>query len=56
MTSLLRDLRFAVRTLRRSPLFTGVAPFSLALGIGAHTAIFTLMDQLVLRLLPVKDP
>lgn len=56
MRSLLLDLRFAWRTLRRTPLFTGVAVLSLALGIGANTAIFTLMDQLILRLLPVKNP
>src|SRR6187200_3057763 len=56
MGAILADLKFAVRTLRRSPLFTSIAVLSLALGIGANTAIFTLMDQLMLRLLPVKDP
>ncbi|PYU87697.1 MAG: hypothetical protein DMG08_27470 [Acidobacteria bacterium] len=56
MTNLLADLRYALRTLRRSPLFGAVAIFSLALGIGANTAIFTLIDQIVLRQLPVKDP
>ncbi len=56
MTGLLSDLRFALRTLRRSPLFTAVAIVSLSLGIGANTAIFTLMDQLMLRVLPVKNP
>ena len=50
------DLRFALRNLARSPLFTLVAVASLALGIGANTAIFTLVDQLILRLLPVRDP
>src|SRR5690242_3629882 len=50
------DLRFALRNLRRSPVFTFVALASLALGIGANTAIFTLIDQLMLRLLPVRDP
>jgi len=50
------DLRFALRGLRRSPLFAAVAILSLALGIGANTAIFTLMDQLLLRQLPVKAP
>src|SRR5215469_790263 len=56
MPRILADLRFAVRNLRRSPLFTFVAVSSLALGIGANTAVFTLLDQLILRLLPVKDP
>ncbi|MCX6592363.1 MAG: ABC transporter permease [Acidobacteria bacterium] len=56
MDAILADLKFAVRTLRRSPLFTLIAVLSLALGIGANTAIFTVMDQLMLRLLPVKDP
>jgi predicted permease len=50
------DLRFALRTLRKSPVFAAVAILSLALGIGANTAIFTLLDQILLRLLPVKDP
>ncbi len=56
MTGFLADLRFAVRTLSRSRLFTAVAILSLSLGIGANTAIFTLMDQLILRLLPVREP
>jgi predicted permease len=56
MSNLLADLRYALRVLRRSPLFAAVAVLSLALGIGANTAIFTLMDQIVLRKLPVKDP
>jgi predicted permease len=56
MGSILFDIRFALRNLRRSPLFTLVAVASLALGIGANTAIFTLMDQLMLRLLPVSKP
>src|ERR1035437_3286667 len=51
-----KDLAFSFRTLRRSPLFTGVAVVSLALGIGANTAIFSLLDQVALRLLPVNDP
>jgi hypothetical protein len=49
MTNLLADLRYALRTLGRSPLFAAVAILSLALGIGANTAIFTLMDQIVWR-------
>lgn len=56
MGRFLFDLKFSIRNLRRSPLFTVVAVASLALGIGANTAVFTLMDQLLLRLLPVKDP
>ena len=56
MARILSDIKFAVRNLSRSPLFTTVAIASLALGIGANTAIFTLMDQLMLRLLPVRDP
>ena len=55
MTALLVDLRFELRTLRRSPLFSTVAILSVALGIGANTAIFTLIDQMLLRRLPVKN-
>ena len=50
------DVRLAVRSLGRSPLFATVAILSLALGIGANTAIFTLIDQIVLRKLPVPAP
>src|ERR1043166_9484273 len=50
------DLSYAVRTFRKSPVFVTVAVLSLAFGIGANTAIFTLVDQVLLRLLPVKDP
>ena len=56
MGTMLQDLRYAVRSLRKAPLFTAVAVFSLALGIGANTAIFTLIDQLILQLLPVRHP
>jgi len=56
MGNLLQDLRYALRTFRKSPLFVAVALLSLAFGIGANTAIFTLVDQVLLRLLPVKDP
>jgi predicted permease len=54
--SLWRDLRYAVRTLRRSPAFASVAVLILALGIGANTAIFGLMDALLIRSLPVSHP
>ncbi|HVR72337.1 MAG TPA: ABC transporter permease [Vicinamibacteria bacterium] len=56
MDALRQDLRFAVRTLAASPGFTAVALLTLALGIGANTAIFTLMDQVMFRLLPVHEP
>src|SRR3954469_24355705 len=56
MTTSLGDLRLAVRGLRRSPLFASVAVLSLAFGIGANTAIFTLLDQILLRKLPVRAP
>ncbi len=51
-----RDFAYAVRTLRRGRGFAAVAALTLALGIGANTAIFTLLDQVLLRLLPVKNP
>ena len=56
MTILARDVRYSLRAIRRSPLFASVAILSLALGIGANTAIFTLIDQILLRKLPVRDP
>ena len=56
MTLASYDLRVALRGLRRSPLFSIVAILSLALGIGANTAIYTLIDQMLLRELPVKNP
>ncbi len=56
MEVLWRDIRYAVRFLRHSPAFTAVAIFSLALGIGANSAIFSLVDSLLLRSLPVDRP
>src|ERR1700730_12026875 len=56
MAAILQDLRYSLRALRRSPVFLAVAMLSLALGIGANTAIFTLVNQLILQPLPVRDP
>jgi predicted permease len=56
MATASNDLRFALRSFKKSPVFAAVAVLSLALGIGANTAIFTLLDQILLRLLPVKNP
>ena len=56
MTNLWRDLRHAFRLLRLSPGFTIVAVLTLALGIGANTAIFQLIDSIRLRTIPVKNP
>src|SRR3954462_15397332 len=56
MNRLRQDLHFALRTLTRSPVFTTVAIFSLALGIGINTALFSFLDRLLLRALPVRDP
>ncbi|MCW5964298.1 MAG: ABC transporter permease [Bryobacterales bacterium] len=56
MKNLASDLRFALRSFAQTPVFTAVAIASLALGIGANTAVFTLMDQVLVRALPVEDP
>lgn len=56
MSSVTQDFRFALRLWRQRPGFTAVALLSLALGIGANTSIFSVLDALILRSLPVKHP
>src|SRR6058998_3664193 len=56
MQNLVGDLRCALRQFHRSPVFTAAAVLTLALGIGGTTAIFTLIDAVMLRSLPVSDP
>src|SRR5256714_2579957 len=56
MAAILQDFQYSLRSVRKSPVFLAVAVLSLALGIGANTAIFTLINQLILQPLPVKNP
>ena len=56
MSTIIQDIRFALRQLRRSPAFAVTAVVTLALGIGANAAVFTLFDHVLLRMLPVQRP
>src|SRR5215469_14153630 len=56
MHTFLQEIRLGLRQMRKAPVFTAVAVMTLALGIGANTAVFTLLDQALLRTLPVSHP
>jgi predicted permease len=56
LDDLMADARYAARALRRNPLFTTIAVLTIALGVGANTAIFGVVDAVLLRTLPVQDP
>ena len=56
MNTIFQEIRLGMRQMRKAPVFTAVAILTLALGIGANTAVFTLLDQALLRSLPVSHP
>src|SRR5436309_73930 len=56
MGTIVQDLKYGIRMLAKNPGFTAVAVLTLALGIGANTAIFTVINLVLLKMLPVRDP